>query len=210
MAAAWGRILEDPIYFYAFSAAELIYVVYRRLALTPTSMRIFCRRTICPSQHILKVVPEVSPGWYSDVWSLRVLLIKRELTGALTGNRWWGNRKDSIRSFAADYCKRLKLDMAAEQKSIKDKLDRLIASVTSPDGQRRTTNEAICKKFRQYFLNLFIREPVLTETSLCTQELDRVSPHLHFDLRHRGGGKGIIQLIRLKIGHLWNDMVKGK
>ena len=29
---------------------------------TSTSMKIFCRRTICPFQHVLMVVPEVSPG----------------------------------------------------------------------------------------------------------------------------------------------------
>ena len=60
---AWGRILEDPIHFYNSSAAALIYVVYKRLALTPTSMKVFCRRTICPSQYILMVIPEVSPSW---------------------------------------------------------------------------------------------------------------------------------------------------
>ena len=145
------------------------------------------------------------------------LMIKRELTGAITANRWWDNLKDSIRSFAADYSKGLKLDMVAEQRSIKDKLDmadlvgdsgqvniakaklaslqvkehqalvvrarlermsceatniapklraeelrhaadRHIPSVTLPDGQRRITNEAICKEFRQYFLKLFTRE----------------------------------------------------
>ena len=37
-----------------------------------------------------------------------------------------GNLKDSIRSFAADYSRRLKLDMLAEQRSIKDKLDRAV------------------------------------------------------------------------------------
>ena len=149
------------------------------------------------------------------------LMIKRELTGAIMGNRWWANLKDSIRSFAADYGRRLKSAMVAEQRSIKDKLDRAvlagdsgqvnvakaelaslqvkeyqalvvrarlkrvscearnmaqelraeelrhaadrhIASVTSPDGQRRTTNEVICKEFRQYFLKLFTREPGLS------------------------------------------------
>ena len=54
------------------------------------------------------------------------LMIKRELTGVIIGNRWWGNLKDSIRSFAADYSRRLKLDMVAWQRSIKDKLDRAI------------------------------------------------------------------------------------
>ena len=146
------------------------------------------------------------------------LTIKRELTGAIMGNRWWANLKDSIRSFAADYGRRLKSARVAEQSSIKDKLDRAvlagdsgqvniakaelaslqikeyqalvvrarlkrmsceatnmaqelraeelrhatdrhIASVTSPEGQRRTTNEAICGEFRQYFLKLFTREP---------------------------------------------------
>ena len=149
------------------------------------------------------------------------LTIKRELTGAITGSSWWANLKDSIRSFAADYSRRLKSARVAEQRSIKDKLDRAvlagdsgqvnvakaelaslqikeyqalvvrarfkripcevtnmaqelraeevrhatdrhIASVTSPEGQRRTTNEAICGEFRQYFLKLFTREPGLS------------------------------------------------
>ena len=54
------------------------------------------------------------------------LTIKRELTGAITGNRWWANIKDSIRSFAADYSRRLKSARVAEQSSIKDKLDRAV------------------------------------------------------------------------------------
>ena len=149
------------------------------------------------------------------------LTIKRELTGAIMGNRWWANLKDSIRSFATDYSRRLKSARVAEQRSIKDKLDRAvlagdsgqvnvakaelaslqimeyqalvvrarlkrmsceatnmaqelraeelrhatdrhIASVTSPEGFRRTTNEAICGEFRQYFLKLFTREPGLS------------------------------------------------
>ena len=48
------------------------------------------------------------------------LTIKRELTGAIMGNRWWANLKDSIRSFAADYSRRLKSARVAEQRSIKD------------------------------------------------------------------------------------------
>ena len=44
----------------------------------------------------------------------------------MIGNWWRGNLKDSIRSFAADYSRRLKLDMVAEQRSIKDKLDRAV------------------------------------------------------------------------------------
>ena len=54
------------------------------------------------------------------------LMIKRELTGAIMGNRWWANLKDSIRSFAADYGRRLKSSRVAEQRSIKDKLDRAV------------------------------------------------------------------------------------
>ena len=53
-------------------------------------------------------------------------MIKWELSGAIIGSRWWSNLKDSIRSFAADYSKRLKLDMVVEQRSIKDKLDRAV------------------------------------------------------------------------------------
>ena len=147
------------------------------------------------------------------------------------GNRWWANLKDSIRSFAADYGRRLKSARVAEQRVIKDKLDRAvlagdsglvnvakaelaslqikeyqalvvrarlkrmsceatnmaqelraeelrhasdrhIASVTSPDGQRRTTNEAICGEFRQYFLKLFTREPGLSSSQFDTYLAD--------------------------------------
>ena len=49
------------------------------------------------------------------------------------GNRWWGNLKDSIRSFAADYGRRLKADIVAEQKSIKVNLDRAV--LTGDSGQ---------------------------------------------------------------------------
>ena len=61
-----------------------------------------------------------------DFWNHLEIMIKRELTGAIIGNRWWGKLKDSIRSFAADYSRRIKLDMVAEQRSIKDKLDRAV------------------------------------------------------------------------------------
>ena len=147
------------------------------------------------------------------------------------GNRWWANLKDSIRSFAADYSRRLKSARVAEQRSIKDKLDRAvlagdsgqvniakaelaslqikeyqalvvrarlkrmsceatnmaqelwaeelrhatdrhIASVTSPEGQRRTTNKAICGEFRQYFLKLFTREPGLISAQFDTYLAD--------------------------------------
>ena len=159
------------------------------------------------------------------------LMIKWELTGAIMGNRWWANLKDSIRSFAADYGRRLKSARVAEQSSIKDKLDwavlagdsgqvnvakaelaslqikeyqalvvrarlkrmsceatnmaqelraeelrhatdRHIAIVTSPDGQRRTTNEAICGEFRQYFLKLFTGEPGLSSAQFDTYLAD--------------------------------------
>ena len=54
------------------------------------------------------------------------LMIKRELTGAIMGSRWWANLKDSSRSFAANYGRRLKSAMVPEQRSIKDKLDRAV------------------------------------------------------------------------------------
>ena len=60
-------------------------------------------------------------------------MLKRELSGAIIGNIWWGNLKDSIRSFAADYSRRLKLDMAAEQRMIKVKLER--AAFSGDSGQ---------------------------------------------------------------------------
>ena len=50
--------------------------------------------------------------------------------------------------------------------------DRHITRVTSPDGQRRTTNEAICREFRQYFLQLFTREPGLSSAQFDTYLAD--------------------------------------
>ena len=47
-----------------------------------------------------------------------------------------------------------------------------ITSVTSPDGQRRTTNEAIYKEFRQYFLKLFSWEPGLSSAQFDTNLAD--------------------------------------
>ena len=61
-----------------------------------------------------------------DFWNPLELMIKRELTGAIMGNRWWANLKASIKSFAADYGRRLKSGIVAEQRAIKDKLDRAV------------------------------------------------------------------------------------
>ena len=193
-------------------------------------------------------------------------MIKQELTGAIIRNKWWGNRKDSIRSFAADYSRRLKLDMVAGQKSIKDKLDRAvlagdsgqvniakaelaslqvkehqglvvsrrlkrtsckvtnmaqelraeelrhaadrhIASVTSPDGQRRTTNEAICKEFRQYFLKLFTREPGLSSSQFDTYLAD--FPHLSAMEAARCGGCITEDEVRKAINSVGSDKSPG-
>ena len=50
--------------------------------------------------------------------------------------------------------------------------DRHIASVTSPEGQRRTTNEVIWGEFRQLFLKLFTREPGLSSGQFDTYLAD--------------------------------------
>ena len=60
------------------------------------------------------------------------LILKRELSGVIIGNSW-GKPKDSIRSFAADYSRRLKLDMVAEQRLLKAKLDRVVLAEDSGD-----------------------------------------------------------------------------
>ena len=57
---------------------------------------------------------------------------------AIMGNRWWANLKDSIRSFAADYGRRLKADIVAEQRSIKDKLEKVVLAGDS--GQVNVAN----------------------------------------------------------------------
>ena len=44
---------------------------------------------------------------------------------------------------------------------------RHIASVTSADGQRLSTNEGICREFRDYFEKLFTGEPGLSSTQFA-------------------------------------------
>ena len=46
--------------------------------------------------------------------------------------------------------------------------DRHIASATSLNGQRRTTNKTICRKFRDYFEKLFTRNPGLSSVQFDT------------------------------------------
>ena len=62
--------------------------------------------------------------------------------------------------------------MNMAQELLRHAADRHIACVTSPDGQRRITNEAICKEFRQYFLKLFTREPGLSSAQFDTYLAD--------------------------------------
>ena len=159
------------------------------------------------------------------------ILIQRELTGAILGNHFWSHLKDSIRSFAADYSRRLTIDRLTAQKTLQSKIDRAvlagdsiatniakaelaatnnnryqalvvrarlkrmsgeattmaqelraeemrfasdrhITSVTSPDGQRRTTNEGICSVFRDYYQDLFTREPGLSSSQFDTYLAD--------------------------------------
>ena len=45
-------------------------------------------------------------------------------------------------------------------------------SVTSPDGQRRITNEAICREFRQYSVKLCTREPGMSSAQFDTYPAD--------------------------------------
>ena len=65
-------------------------------------------------------------------------------------------------------CEATNMAQELRAKELRHATDQHIASVTSPDGQRRTTNEAICKEFRQYFLKLFTREPGLSSAQFDT------------------------------------------
>ena len=61
------------------------------------------------------------------------LMFKQELSEAMIGNSWWSKLKDSIRSFAADYSRRLKLDKVAEERAVESKLDRVV--LAGDDGE---------------------------------------------------------------------------
>ena len=61
-------------------------------------------------------------------------------------------------------------ELRAEE--LRHAVDQHIAIVTPPDGQHRTTNEAICKEFRQYFMKLFTREPGLSSAQFDTYLAD--------------------------------------
>ena len=85
------------------------------------------------------------------------LIIKRELTGAIFGNRF------SLRSFAADYSRRLKLDMVAEQRLIKDKLNRAVLAGDS--GQVNVAKAELAslqvKEHQALVVSLIISEGVV-------------------------------------------------
>ena len=69
-------------------------------------------------------------------------------------------------------CEATNMAQELQTEELRHAADRQIASVTSPDGQRRTTNEAICREFRQYFLKLFTREPGLSSAQFDTYLAD--------------------------------------
>ena len=87
---------------------------------------------LCVSIRLDKARSRMSGYWNSslldedDFRNQQELMIKRELSGTIIGNNWWSNLKDSIRSFAADYSRRVKIDMVAEQDLIKAKPDRVV------------------------------------------------------------------------------------
>ncbi|CAE1178594.1 unnamed protein product [Acanthosepion pharaonis] len=60
-------------------------------------------------------------------------MIQRELTGAVVGNAWWGKLKSKIRTFAADFSRRLNLDRRAAQTALEEKVDRAVKSRVSGD-----------------------------------------------------------------------------
>ena len=59
-------------------------------------------------------------------------LIKRALVGAVTGNRWWGSLKHSIRDFATKYGQQLNLNRTKGAKSIDDRLSQAVAGGGTP------------------------------------------------------------------------------
>ena len=64
-----------------------------------------------------------------------LLTLQRELTGAIIGNKWWVKIKEAIRSFAANFSRRLNLDSRAAKATLESSLDRAVeegdsASVT--------------------------------------------------------------------------------
>ena len=69
-------------------------------------------------------------------------------------------------------CEATNMAQELRAEELRHATDRHIASVKSPEGQRRTTNEAICGEFRQYFLKLFTREPGLSSAQFDTYLAD--------------------------------------
>ena len=69
-------------------------------------------------------------------------------------------------------CEATNMAQELRAEELRHATDRHIASVTSPEGHRRTTNEAICGEFRQYFLKLFTRDPGLSSAQFDTYLAD--------------------------------------
>ena len=66
-----------------------------------------------------------------------------------------------------------------------------ISRLTSPDEQCRTTNEAISRKFRDYFVNLFTREPGLSSAQLNTYLADFPRPMASEGMHNRISSEGV-------------------
>lgn len=55
-----------------------------------------------------------------------LLTLQRELMGAVIGNKWWANLKDAIRSFSANFSKRLHQESRAGKATLETSLDRAV------------------------------------------------------------------------------------
>ena len=113
------------------------------------------------------------------------------------------NLKDSIRSFAADYSKRLKSARVAEQRSIKDKLDRAVLAGDS--GQVNVATAELASLQIKEYQALVVRarlKRIPCEVTNMAQEL-RAEEVRHATDRHIASVTSPEGNVELQTKHLW-------
>lgn len=97
--------------------------------------------------------------------------IQRELTGSVLGNRWWGHLKSVIRSFAADYSRRLNRDRLTAQTAAESRLEVAIQSGDSVQVAvaRAELASSLIKKDQALVVSARLKKMSAEATNMATE-----------------------------------------
>ena len=135
------------------------------------------------------------------------LIIKKELTGSVMGNKWWMNLKDKIRLFATDYSKRLNRERKAAQATMERRVNEAVTSGNAEETAiaRAELASLLIKEDQGLVVRARLKKmsPEATNmaTELCAEEKRRASDrHIasitSLDGRHLTTSGGICEEFR--------------